>query len=280
VPIHNKAWTARQLTATALISSQSHDDFTNNWYIDSGATDHFTGSRRSFVTYEDVDPFPIILGDESTILIRGKGTIVLQTTAELSIQLNNVLYSPQFKNTSLLSIPKVTLAGGDVNFSNGGVRIFDTGAIIATGTYSPSTGLYQLDQFTTGYALKSSKTASAVPLETWHQRYGHLNAKYILESVNHVSGLQITNQTPFDCDPCDMSKITRASMTELYPEKLLPGEYITIDMWGPSRVPSINGNTYMLSTTCKGSKYRMAAFNPDRKSYFTDLQDQVTFLLD
>ena len=74
-----------------------------------------------------------------------------------------------------------------------------------------------------------------------------------------------------------MSKITRASMTELYPEKLLPGEYITIDLWGPSRVPSLSKNSYMLSTTCKGTKYRMAVYNSDRKGYFTDLQDQVTF---
>ena len=74
-----------------------------------------------------------------------------------------------------------------------------------------------------------------------------------------------------------MSKITRASISDLYPEKLLPGEYIAIDMWGPSRVASLSGNTYMLSITCKGSKYRMAAYNSDRKSYFTDLQNQVTF---
>jgi hypothetical protein len=74
-----------------------------------------------------------------------------------------------------------------------------------------------------------------------------------------------------------MSKITRASMSDLYPEKLLPGEYIAIDMWGLLRVASLSGNTYMLSTTYKGSKYRMAAYNSDRKSYFTNLQNQVTF---
>jgi hypothetical protein len=66
-------------------------------------------------------------------------------------------------------------------------------------------------------------------------------------------------------------------MSDLYPEKLLPGEYIAIDIWGPLRVASLSGNTYMLSTTCKGSKYYMVAYNSDRKSYFTDLQNQVTF---
>jgi hypothetical protein len=277
-PVYKKAYTAQKSTISALLSSQSlDDDSTNVWYIDSGATDHFTGSKGSFITYEEIDPFPITLGDESTVLIRGKGTIILATKPELKIQLNNVLYSPQFRNTSLLSIPKITRAGGDVNFSKGKVQVIDEGTTIATGTFSPSTGLYQLDQFGSGHALKASKSEALASLETWHQRYGHLNAKYVLESINHVHGLQFKNQNPFDCDPCDMSKITRASMTELYPEKLLPGEYITIDLWGPSRVPSLSKNSYMLSTTCKGTKYRMAAYNSDRKGYFTDLQDQVTF---
>ena len=48
-------------------------------------------------------------------------------------------------------------------------------------------------------------------------------------------------------------------------------------MWGPLKIASLSGNTYILSTTCKRSKYRMAAYNSDRKSYFTDLQNQVTF---
>ena len=68
-----------------------------------------------------------------------------------------------------------------------------------------------------------------------------------------------------------MSKITRASITELYPEKLLPGEYIIIDLWGLLRVLFLSKNSYMLSTTYKGTKYYMAVYNSDRKGYFIDL---------
>ena len=68
-----------------------------------------------------------------------------------------------------------------------------------------------------------------------------------------------------------MSKITRASISDLYPEKLLLGKYIIINIWGLLRVASLSRNTYMLSITCKGSKYRMAVYNSDRKSYFTNL---------
>jgi hypothetical protein len=95
LPVYKKAYTTQKSTISALLSSQLlNDDSTNVWYINSGATDHFTGSKGSFITYKEIDPFPITLGDESTVLIRGKGTIILATKPELKIQLNNVLYSP------------------------------------------------------------------------------------------------------------------------------------------------------------------------------------------
>jgi hypothetical protein len=68
-----------------------------------------------------------------------------------------------------------------------------------------------------------------------------------------------------------MSKITRASISDLYPKKLFLGKYIIINIWDLLRVMSLSGNTYILSTTCKGSKYYMAAYNSDKKSYFTNL---------
>jgi hypothetical protein len=57
-----------------------------------------------------------------------------------------------------------------------------------------------------------------------------------------------------------MSKITRASITDLYPKKLLLGEYLTIDLWGLLRVLSLSKNTYILLTTYKGTKYYIVVY--------------------
>jgi hypothetical protein len=280
---YKKAWTARNAPTSALLSAPalaSASIIDPIWYLDSGATDHFTGNKASFTSYEDVTPFPISLGDESLILVEGKGSLTIATTTGYNIQLKDVLYSPHFKNTSLLSIAKVTQAGVKITFTQGLVQLVDEGITVATGSYSPDTGLYHLDQLPTrtSRALKATKSLTTTSLETWHRRFGHLNVKYILNSVDSVRGLMIQNQYPFDCDPCHMSKITRATMESTYPEVLKPGEYLTIDMWGPARVVSLGGNSYMLSTTCKGTKYRMASFTLDRKSYFPDLLAQVKFI--
>jgi hypothetical protein len=43
------------------------------------------GSKSSFITYKDMELFPIILSNKSIILIKGKGTIILFTKPELKI---------------------------------------------------------------------------------------------------------------------------------------------------------------------------------------------------
>jgi hypothetical protein len=47
--------------------------------------DHFTSSKSSFLIYEEINLFLITLSNESTILIKGKGTILLATKLELNI---------------------------------------------------------------------------------------------------------------------------------------------------------------------------------------------------
>ena len=46
---------------------------------------YFTGSKSFFITYKDMEPFPITLSNKSIILIKGKGTIILLTIPELKV---------------------------------------------------------------------------------------------------------------------------------------------------------------------------------------------------
>ena len=61
------AYSARD---TALASQKQ-------WYFDSGASDHITGDRDAFDTFRNITPFSITLGDESKVLVTGKGSVVL-----------------------------------------------------------------------------------------------------------------------------------------------------------------------------------------------------------
>jgi hypothetical protein len=46
---------------------------------------YFIGSKSFFITYKDIEPFPITLSNKSIILIKGKETIILFTTSKLKV---------------------------------------------------------------------------------------------------------------------------------------------------------------------------------------------------
>jgi hypothetical protein len=142
VPIYPKVYTARKTIFSTLLSRQLPDDFTNIWYIDSDTTDHFTGSKSFFITYKEINPFLITLGNELIILIKGKGTILLATKPELKIQFSNIFYSSQFRNNSLLLIPKIIRARGNIIFSQRNIRIINKGITIITSIFSLFIRLY------------------------------------------------------------------------------------------------------------------------------------------
>jgi hypothetical protein len=78
---------------------------------------YFTGLRSSFLTYKDIKLFLIILGNKLTILIEGKGTILLDTRLDLKIRLGNILYSPKFRSIFLLLIIKINKVDSNIIFS-------------------------------------------------------------------------------------------------------------------------------------------------------------------
>jgi len=47
--------------------------------------DYFTSNKSSFLIYKEINLFLITLSNESIILIKGKGTILLATKLELKI---------------------------------------------------------------------------------------------------------------------------------------------------------------------------------------------------
>ena len=89
--------------------------------------------------------FPVLLKDKSTIIVKGKGLIILFTSIRYNIQLNNMLYSSQFKNTLLLLISKIAQAKINVNFLSGKVYLINKRTTIATSIYLLAIGLYYLD---------------------------------------------------------------------------------------------------------------------------------------
>ena len=73
--------------------------------IDSGASNHMMAEKDSFSSLETEKSIPIHMGDDSTIILEGQGTIDLENG-----YFSNVLYVPSL-SANLLSVYQMTHIG-------------------------------------------------------------------------------------------------------------------------------------------------------------------------
>ena len=119
------------MKATLKVESPSDPDI---WYIDSGASVHFSPHRNKFESYTPLDNPIEIETAEGTIYGIGKGTITVEAMAGSDInilQLKNVVHVPKM-SANLLSSTVLYDLGFEVSMKPGqGVNILRNGEIIA-----------------------------------------------------------------------------------------------------------------------------------------------------
>jgi hypothetical protein len=89
-----------------------------------------------------------------------------------SITLKNVLYAPRLSMT-LISISKITAAGGSVLFSKDFCRIYDKNWKI-TGEIKMQNGLYQVEHQDESISGMTIEPIKRILIEELHRRMGHI----------------------------------------------------------------------------------------------------------
>jgi len=105
------------LTAIALKSAQETRG--NEWWIDSGASQHMTYEKKSLLNFQKFEqPLSVMLADDSCLYSYGKGDVKLTVRdgdGSIDLTLNDVLFVPKIQN-KLFSLPSVTDKGASVSF--------------------------------------------------------------------------------------------------------------------------------------------------------------------
>ena len=103
----------------AMMARRIFPGDSDDWFVDSGATDHMCCDKDSFTVYHSLDrPKTIYLGDSSVVNAYGMGTIRIGD----KVNLFNVLHVPDL-DINLLSVDKVLRQDYDVLFSGDGCTI-------------------------------------------------------------------------------------------------------------------------------------------------------------
>ena len=145
--------------------------------IDFGASNHIMDERDSFSSLETRKSIPIHMGDESTIILEGQGTVDLENG-----YFSNVLYVSSLAS-NILSVYQMKHIGVPkrVSFSPNYVEITElaSGKLIAKGLANHHARAYEFSHFVSDAKPATLLTHGNEVSRLWYEIFGHLNFKYL-----------------------------------------------------------------------------------------------------
>ena len=238
---------------------------TESWLMDSGATDHMTPYGSDFAEYATLSNSnnKVILGDGRTTLeIIGKGTIcrwVESSQTPRELRLTNVLHVRGLKRR-FLSTSRFTNAGFTVAFTGDTVAI-TKGNFRVSGSRSGPLFICSLYSSNPNNGSSLNAAVSALPIELWHQRMGHINWEALRRTrldSSPLSGIKLDSSNPPNhmCEGCVAGKAKRKAFKSSNSTRVYePLEIIHSDLQGPMSTTSIAGYRYSCVFTCGGTRY-------------------------
>jgi hypothetical protein len=254
----------------ALIAINSSPDA---WIVDSGASHHMDASEAIYSSLDACKSPPILMGDNSSVEVTGKGRIELTNGS-----FKNVLHVPKL-SINLLSIYQMTNSGTGKKFifTPNSMDIYDlqTNSRVTTGEVNHQSRLYTFSEFIepdSALLLNHADESSMI----WHERFGHLNFRYLQQLSKHrlVDGLLDIHFSKGVCEGCVLGKHPQ--------EKFVKGksqrdstylDLIHSDLMGPFLHPSINKVRFVLIFVDDFSRFTWIYFLRKKSEVFQHLKD-------
>ena len=145
--------------------------------IEFGALNHMSAEKYSFPSLETSKSIPIHMGDDSTIISEGQGTVDLENGF-----FSNVLYVLSLA-ANLLSVYQMThiVMPKSFSFSPNDVEIIEIASrkLIAKGLANHHAKAYEFSHFVADAKPTALLTHGNEASRPWHERFCHLNFKYL-----------------------------------------------------------------------------------------------------
>jgi hypothetical protein len=216
---------------------------------------------------------PILMGDNSSVEVTGKGRIELTNGS-----FENVLHVPKI-SVNLLSVYQMTNSGTrkKVIFTPNSVDIYDmqTNSKVATGEVNHQSRLYTFSKFIepdSALLLTHDDESSRI----WHERFGHLNFRYMqhLSKNKLVDGLPDIHFSKGVCEGCVLGKHPKEKFDKGKSQRdSSPLDMIHNDLMGPFLHPSINKARFVLIFVDDFSRFTWIYFLRKKSEVFQHLKD-------
>ncbi|CAM8944713.1 unnamed protein product [Rhodiola kirilowii] len=211
--------------------------------LDSGCTMHATPSKSLFNSLKLIDGGEVILGDHTTLKIKGIGSVPLVMFDGVTRIVQNVRWVPHLRR-NLLSESVFDDQHLKFNISIGIKEVIKNDKTVIRAIKKG--GLYFVE---TSHELNDVDHHAAKNLneiKQWHARLGHIGNKG-LSNLAKSGVLTISPAKLTFCETCILSKKTAHPFPKSSYKAVKPLECVHANLWDPSQVPTIGGRLYFPS---------------------------------
>ncbi|GFV69779.1 retrovirus-related Pol polyprotein from transposon TNT 1-94 [Trichonephila clavipes] len=249
----------KQLVTSCILFEENFDK--GLWVIDTAATSHFCNDKSLFLDLKPITNMKMSLATEDkSCPVEGIGTLRFRVKYKGSfheITLTDVLFNPKLRR-NLLSGSRLESKGAHFVGTKGKINVFNKDWIkLFSATRHEHLYFFKPDH----YIIPKSKEISFISdvtaktkngsIETWHQRFCHVNNDYLVKTSKNdsVKGLpRLTDNGKAHCIPCRLAKSKRVSFKKTGAVRSKrPLELLHMDLCGPMPTESQGGNKYFLS---------------------------------
>ncbi|WVZ23541.1 hypothetical protein V8G54_002085 [Vigna mungo] len=197
-----------------------------SWIIDTGASNHMTGSMKEMHGVRDIVPCPIGLPNGAYTTATKEGTVYLGGR----LKLTNVLFVPKL-SCNLISVSQLSDESNCIiQFTNKLCVLQDRTSRMLIGAGKRKDGLYYLYGV---QKIQIQMVDGMNQVDLWHKRLGHPSFK-ITQSIPAVSKIKVEGLSR------EKFPASNHKAGEIF-------DLIHCDLWGPYRNPSSCGAYYFMN---------------------------------
>jgi hypothetical protein len=225
------------------------------WVLDTGASNHMTGTRSVLTQLDEGVQGTVRFGDGSQVDIHDIGSVVMEDRHKQHKVLTNVYFIPALKS-NIVSLGQLEEKGFKVVLENGKMCVYDQDRALLISTPRTANRLYTIK-----FGLVSPVCLLANSEDVawrWHARFGHLNFRALrdLSCRGMVEGMPTVNRVEKICDGCILGKQHRKAFPQASDVRASQGlQLVHADLCGHISPKTPGGCSYFLLVVDDYSRY-------------------------